>query len=46
MTTHAAVKTSAWIEQARALAPIIEQWRDVGEQDMTRRDCHRVCDVW
>jgi len=33
MTTHTAVKTSEWIEQARALAPIVEQWRDIGEQE-------------
>jgi alkylation response protein AidB-like acyl-CoA dehydrogenase len=33
MTTHTAVKASAWIERARALAPVVEQWRDVGEQE-------------
>ena len=32
MTTHTAVKTSQWIERARALAPVVEQWRDAGEQ--------------
>jgi indole-3-acetate monooxygenase len=35
MTTHTAVKTSAWVERARALAPIVAQWRDAGEQE-----CH------
>jgi alkylation response protein AidB-like acyl-CoA dehydrogenase len=33
MTTHTAVKTSAWVERARALAPIVAQWRDTGEQE-------------
>jgi alkylation response protein AidB-like acyl-CoA dehydrogenase len=33
MTTNTAVKTSEWVERARALAPIIEKWRDAGEQE-------------
>ena len=33
MTTYTAVKASAWIERARALAPLVEQWRDVGERE-------------
>jgi len=33
MTTHTAIKTSAWDERVRALAPIVAQWRDVGEQE-------------
>src|SRR5262245_6665412 len=33
MTTHTAVKTSAWIERAQALAPVVAQWRDAGEQE-------------
>jgi indole-3-acetate monooxygenase len=33
MTTHTAVQTSAWVERVRALAPIVQQWRDVGEQE-------------
>jgi alkylation response protein AidB-like acyl-CoA dehydrogenase len=33
MTTNTAVKTSEWVERARALAPVIEQWRDTGEQE-------------
>jgi alkylation response protein AidB-like acyl-CoA dehydrogenase len=33
MTTNTAVKTSEWVEQARALAPIVAQWRDAGEQE-------------
>src|SRR6266487_78011 len=33
MTTHTAVKTSAWVERARALAPVVAQWRDTGEQE-------------
>jgi indole-3-acetate monooxygenase len=33
MTTNTAVKTSAWVERVRALAPIVEQWRDAGEQE-------------
>jgi alkylation response protein AidB-like acyl-CoA dehydrogenase len=33
MTTHTAVKTSEWVERARALAPVVAQWRDVGEQE-------------
>jgi indole-3-acetate monooxygenase len=33
MTTHTAVKTSAWVERVQALAPIVKQWRDIGEQE-------------
>jgi alkylation response protein AidB-like acyl-CoA dehydrogenase len=33
MTTHTAIKTSAWVERVRALAPIVETWRDAGEQE-------------
>src|SRR5215471_7593156 len=33
MTTHTAVTTSAWVEQVRALAPIVEQWLAAGEQE-------------
>ena len=33
MTTNTAVKTSEWVERARALAPVVEQWRDAGEQE-------------
>ena len=33
MTTNTAVKTSAWGERVRTLAPIIAQWRDAGEQE-------------
>src|SRR5262249_2561078 len=33
MTTHTAIKTSAWVERVRALAPIVEKWRDAGEQE-------------
>ena len=33
MTTNTAVKTSEWVERARALAPIVEKWRDAGEQE-------------
>jgi alkylation response protein AidB-like acyl-CoA dehydrogenase len=33
MTTNTAVKTSEWVERARALAPIVEQWRDASEQE-------------
>jgi alkylation response protein AidB-like acyl-CoA dehydrogenase len=33
MTTNTAGKTSAWIERVRALAPMVEKWRDVGEQE-------------
>jgi indole-3-acetate monooxygenase len=33
MTTHTAVKTSEWVERARALAPVVAQWRDAGEQE-------------
>ena len=33
MTTNTAIKTSEWVERAQALAPIVEQWRDTGEQE-------------
>src|SRR3989442_6687106 len=33
MTTHTAVKTSEWVERVRALAPVVAQWRDAGEQE-------------
>ena len=33
MTTKRAVKTSEWVERVRALAPIVEKWRDAGEQE-------------
>jgi alkylation response protein AidB-like acyl-CoA dehydrogenase len=33
MMTHPAVQMSAWLERAQALAPIVAQWRDRGEQD-------------
>src|SRR5215831_801513 len=33
MTTHTAGKTSEWVERARALAPVVAQWRDTGEQE-------------
>ncbi len=33
MTTHTTGKTSAWVERARALAPLVAQWRDAGEQE-------------
>ena len=33
MTTHTAGTTSAWVERVRALAPIVAQWRDAGEQE-------------
>jgi hypothetical protein len=32
MTAHAGVQTSAWVERARALAPVSGPWRAVGEQ--------------
>jgi len=33
MTTNMAVKTNTWVERAQALAPLVEQWRDAGEQE-------------
>lgn len=33
MTTETADRTSGWVERARALAPIVEQWRDAGEAE-------------
>jgi alkylation response protein AidB-like acyl-CoA dehydrogenase len=33
MTTHTAVKGSEWVERVQALAPVVAQWRDAGEQE-------------
>src|SRR5215831_7016283 len=33
MTTHTAGKTNEWVERARALTPVVAQWRDAGEQE-------------
>jgi alkylation response protein AidB-like acyl-CoA dehydrogenase len=33
MTTSTAVHTSEWVERVRALASVIEKWRDAGEQE-------------
>jgi len=33
MATNTVVKTSEWVERARALAPVVEKWRDTGEQE-------------
>jgi alkylation response protein AidB-like acyl-CoA dehydrogenase len=33
MTTMVALETRDWVEEARALAPVVERWRDVGEQE-------------
>jgi alkylation response protein AidB-like acyl-CoA dehydrogenase len=33
MTTNMAVKTSKWVERVRALAPVVEKWRDASEQE-------------
>jgi indole-3-acetate monooxygenase len=33
MTTNTAVKTSTWVERVRTLAPVVEKWRDAGEQE-------------
>jgi hypothetical protein len=33
MTTNTAIKTSEWVERARALAPVVETWCDTGEQE-------------
>lgn len=33
MTTDATDRTSEWIERARALAPIVAEWRDAGERE-------------
>jgi alkylation response protein AidB-like acyl-CoA dehydrogenase len=33
MTTNTTIKTNEWVERARALAPMIEKWRDAGEQE-------------
>jgi alkylation response protein AidB-like acyl-CoA dehydrogenase len=33
MMTNTAVKTNEWVERTRALAPVVEQWRDASEQE-------------
>ena len=33
MTASTAIETSAWVERVQALAPIVAQWRDIGEQE-------------
>jgi indole-3-acetate monooxygenase len=33
MTANTAIETSEWVERAQALAPIVAQWRDTGEQE-------------
>ena len=33
MMTNTAIKTNEWVERARALAPVVAQWRDAGEQE-------------
>jgi indole-3-acetate monooxygenase len=33
MTTDTAVERGEWVERARALAPIVAQWRDASEQE-------------
>jgi indole-3-acetate monooxygenase len=33
MATDTAVQRGEWVERARALAPIVTQWRDAGEQE-------------
>src|SRR5215475_13311443 len=33
MTANTAIETSAWVERTQALAPIVAQWRDTGEQE-------------
>jgi len=47
MTTNTAVKTSESGERARALAPVVEQWRDAGEQErhVPRPLCEALCDA-
>jgi alkylation response protein AidB-like acyl-CoA dehydrogenase len=47
MTTHTAVKTSAWVERVRTLAPVVAQWRDAGEQErhMPRPLFEALCDA-
>jgi alkylation response protein AidB-like acyl-CoA dehydrogenase len=32
MNTSMSVRTCQWVERVRALAPAVEQWRDIGEQ--------------
>lgn len=34
MTAVIQVEAGQWVERARALAPIIEQWRDDAERDL------------
>src|SRR5438105_2971978 len=43
MTTDTAVQRSEWVERARALAPIVAQWRGAGEQE--RHMPHPVCEA-
>src|SRR6266700_5406957 len=43
MTTNTAVKTSEFVERARALAPVVAQWRDAGEQ--ARRLPRPLCEA-
>ena len=33
MTTDTAIQWGEWVQRARALAPIVAQWRDAGDQD-------------
>jgi alkylation response protein AidB-like acyl-CoA dehydrogenase len=33
MMTNTAIKTNEWVERAWALAPVVAQWRDAGEQE-------------
>jgi indole-3-acetate monooxygenase len=33
LTINTAIQTHEWVERAQALAPVIEQWRDSGEQE-------------
>jgi alkylation response protein AidB-like acyl-CoA dehydrogenase len=33
MTSNTAAQTDAWVERARAVAPVVEQWRDAGERE-------------
>jgi alkylation response protein AidB-like acyl-CoA dehydrogenase len=33
MTTATAVQRGVWVERAQALAPLVAQWRDAGEQE-------------
>jgi indole-3-acetate monooxygenase len=47
MTTNTAVKTNAWVERVRVLAPIVAQWRDAGERErhMPRPLFETLCDA-